>query len=162
MKQDPRRPKPDRGHKGSKRPPPPTRRVLAIVAEVAAEHDAEVLEQSLTQSRVLKLVVDREAGVETGFLVGLIKGLRRALVDAGIDPGEYQIEVDSPGAERVLRTARHFERFAGMEIRVRRAGDKERMTLLGAEGDRPKVRDGDGEERVLAAGDYDEIRLVGE
>jgi hypothetical protein len=33
--------------------------------------------------------------------------------------GRYLLQVESPGAERPLYTARHFERFAGLKARVR-------------------------------------------
>jgi ribosome maturation factor RimP len=33
-------------------------------------------------------------------------------------PGHYTLEVSSPGLDRVLRTATHFERFVGEPVRV--------------------------------------------
>jgi ribosome maturation factor RimP len=33
-------------------------------------------------------------------------------------PGQYTLEVSSPGLDRVLRTREHFERFAGERVRL--------------------------------------------
>ena len=33
-------------------------------------------------------------------------------------PGSYVLEVSSPGADRRLRTAEHYERFVGEEVRI--------------------------------------------
>lgn len=42
-----------------------------------------------------------------------------AVLDAEDPVGrEYQLEVSSPGFDRPLRTAAHFERFAGSEARI--------------------------------------------
>lgn len=42
-----------------------------------------------------------------------------------LDPfeGEYNLEVESPGPERPLRTAAHFRRFAGLLAKVRARGE---------------------------------------
>lgn len=53
----------------------------------------------------------------------------------------YVLEVSSPGLERPLTRAKHFERFAGREARVKTQGKRLEGTLLGMEGDA-------GEERV--------------
>ncbi|WP_457638384.1 ribosome maturation factor RimP [Oceanithermus sp.] len=38
-----------------------------------------------------------------------------------LDPirGSYRLEVESPGPKRPLLTARHFERFSGLKVKVR-------------------------------------------
>ena len=148
------------------RPRLPNRdRVLACVQQTLATTDAELLEIQLTQEGNLHLVLDREQPpVDSGLLVAFIKGLRRGLLEAGIDPGELKIEVDSPGAHRLLTTARHFERFQGCKIRVtfpEKVDEKSSaaMELLGAQDGRPVVRDQHGVERVLAPEEYASIRL---
>lgn len=54
-------------------------------------------------------------------------------------PDAYRLEVESPGAERPLVTARHFERFRDLLVKVRVAGE----TLSG------RVREVHGEQLVL-------------
>lgn len=38
-------------------------------------------------------------------------------------PGEYLLEIESPGPKRPLTRARHFERFSGLNVKVKRPGD---------------------------------------
>lgn len=54
-------------------------------------------------------------------------------------PDAYRLEVESPGAERPLVTARHFERFADLLVKLRVADE----TLSG------RVRAVDGERLVI-------------
>jgi ribosome maturation factor RimP len=42
----------------------------------------------------------------------------QALDEADPIPGEYTLEVSSPGLDRVLRTQAHFARFAGEQVRI--------------------------------------------
>lgn len=145
--------------------PPPRRLVEQIVHQAVAERDAEVLEMSLTEHRVLRVVIDRESGpVDTDLLTGLVRGIRKGLHEADVDPGTFSIEFDSPGERRLLKSARHFERFKGETVRVtwRAAVDghnSSRFVLVGADGDAPRVRDEDGAERTLAPGDVKAVRL---
>ncbi|MFH0946733.1 MAG: hypothetical protein V2A76_16180 [Planctomycetota bacterium] len=140
--------------------------ILAAVQRTIAATDAEVLEVSLRPGLRLSVVLDREdPPVDSALLVRSIKGIRKALLAAGIDPGELSIEVDSPGANRLLATARHFERFMGQKIRVtyREKVDGKTsatMELLGASGSLPLVRDPEGNERTLDQAEYDAIRLA--
>lgn len=45
--------------------------------------------------------------------------IQHALQDAGYDPGDFNIEVDSPGIDRPLRTQDHYRRFTGSRVKVR-------------------------------------------
>lgn len=52
----------------------------------------------------------------------------------------YQLEVSSPGADRVLRTARHYQRFIGERVHVELAAPRDGRrrytgTLVAADGD---------------------------
>ena len=140
--------------------------ILAAVQQAIGATDAEALEIRLLQDGRLYVVLDREdPPVDTALLVQTIKGIRKRLLEASIDPGELAIEVDSPGANRILATARHFERFKGRKIRVtyRKAVDGKTaatMELLGVKDSQPFVRDPHGDERTLAAEEYEAIRLA--
>jgi len=159
-----RKPKPA-GPRKFRRPIANRDRILACVQQTLAETDAELLEIQLKPEGSLRLVLDREEPpVDSGLLVAVIKNLRRTLVAAEIDPGQLDIEVDSPGAHRLLSTARHFERFKGRKIRVTfpepvGGSSSAAMLLLGAEDGRPLVRDQEGVERALAPEEYATIRL---
>ena len=47
----------------------------------------------------------------------------------------YELEVESPGSERPLFTARHFERFHDLQTKVRVGGDTFKGIIRGVEGD---------------------------
>lgn len=69
-------------------------------------------------------------------------------------PGSYRLEVESPGPDRPLLTARHFERFAGLKARVRtEEGDfTGRVLEVGREGVTFELAG--GERRTLPLGSF--------
>ncbi len=164
MKPHPRNRKPLR--KGAPHQPPDAALVFALVDQVAAEHGVEVLERRLTSSWTLHLVLDRDPGpLDANVLTRVIRALREALAARGLDPGLFAIELDSPGAQRLVQTPRHFERFAGKLVRVRLTAPREGRSsilvrLLGEQDGRPRVALEDGSERVFEPGEFTEIRLA--
>lgn len=150
-----------------RRPPRTTAsvaRLREIVAQVAGGFAADVLDLRVSASQIMRIVLDRDDGLSTNRLVAFIRNLREAMTEAGIDPGDFQIEVDSPGADRLLRTAEHFNRFAGQDIRISRRGPDglavQRVTLLGASDGGALIRDRDGAEATVDPAAVEEIRLV--
>ncbi len=71
---------------------------------------------------LLRLYIDRRSDAEGGVTLAdceLVSGQIGALLDVEDPlPGAYDLEVSSPGLDRKLRTAEHFERFIGHEVRV--------------------------------------------
>lgn len=121
-----------------------------------------MLELRVTPSRDLLLTLDRDlAPVDTDLLMRVIQALRRRIFDMDEDPGDYRIEVDTPGDRRLLKHARHFERFAGEAVRLyHEDGSRERVTLLGPDGAGARVRGEDGEERLIDPAALEAIRLA--
>jgi ribosome maturation factor RimP len=84
----------------------------------------DVLEASLKSSKNLILLVRIERKDEVPISLADLERANRAL-SAHLDsleallPERYLLQVESPGAERPLFTARHFERFVGLKVRVR-------------------------------------------
>lgn len=89
----------------------------------------DVLEASLksnSKSRVLLVRIERKD--EVPISVADLERANRAL-GARLDtleaqaqaelPERYLLQVESPGADRPLNTARHFERFVGLKAKVR-------------------------------------------
>ncbi|MBI4880038.1 MAG: hypothetical protein HY812_10340 [Planctomycetes bacterium] len=164
MKPHPRNRKPVR--KEAPQQAPDASLVFALAEEVAGAHGVEVLERSLTSSWALRLVLDRDPDpINAGLLTRVIRSLREALAARGLDPGLFAIELESPGARRLLKTPRHLERFAGRQVRVRLTRPRDGRSsilarLLGARDGRPLVAVEDGSERVLEPGEFTEIRLA--
>ncbi len=51
-------------------------------------------------------------------------------------PDAYRLEVESPGAERPLVTARHFERFSGLRLKLRVDGETLTARVREVQGER--------------------------
>jgi ribosome maturation factor RimP len=84
------------------------------------------------RSPVVRLYIDRPGGVTVGDCAGVSRAIGLVLERADPFPGRYLLEVSSPGNNRPLVTAEHFQRFAGSEARVavERAGEG-RITYTG-------------------------------
>ena len=106
------------------------------------EEGAELLEAQVARLRnlvKLRFFVDREAGLTIDDLAHLSRRISLAL-DA--DPalvGRYELEVSSPGMDRVVRTEAHFRRFVGEWVHVwifpEQDGNRHfEGTILGCEG----------------------------
>jgi ribosome maturation factor RimP len=81
----------------------------------------EVVFKSVGSRRVLTVRIERAD--EVPISVSDVEQANRALGDEleRIDaiPGAYLLEVESPGPDRPLITARHFERFTGLRAKVK-------------------------------------------
>lgn len=157
------------------RRPPPERPRPSVPVEVvldaqrralAAFPDVEVLEESYSSNLVLRLVLDRAgAAVDAALLTAVLIQLRRELRAANLDPGDFRLEVDSPGERRLLTNSRQFELYRGQRVRVHFAPDPSGPkppligTLVAVEDGRPRVRADDGSEQLLGPGEYRQIRL---
>ena len=97
-------------------------------AEVLGPLGYEVLELVMSgkgKKRNVLLRIDRQdGGVVTMEDVETATGVFSLELDR-LDPfeNEYNLEVESPGPERPLRTAAHFRRFSGLLAKVRAHGE---------------------------------------
>jgi ribosome maturation factor RimP len=95
-----------------------------VAAGVLSPLGYEVLEASLKSGKNPILLVRIERKDEVPISVADLERANRAL-SAHLDtleallPEHYLLQVESPGAERPLFTARHFERFVGLKVKVR-------------------------------------------
>jgi ribosome maturation factor RimP len=78
-----------------------------------------------------------------------------------LDPfeGAYQLEVESPGPERPLRTRRHFERFHDLAAKVKAAGESFKGTIREVNDESVTFEVGK-ERRNVALADIDSARLA--
>lgn len=95
-----------------------------IAAGVLSPLGYDVLEASIKSSGHQKRVLVRierkdEAPVTVADLQRASYALGHELERLDLIEGRYLLEVESPGSERPLLSARHFERFRGLKVKVR-------------------------------------------
>lgn len=89
---------------------------------------------------VVRLFIDHPDGIDLEDCEKVSREVSSILdVDDPI-PGQYNLEVSSPGLDRRLRTREHFERFMGEEVRV-----KMRVPVEGRRNYRGEIRAADDE-----------------
>jgi len=76
---------------------------------------------------LLRIYIDRTDGAAVGLddCERVSRSVGAVLEAADLIGHEYRLEVSSPGFDRPLRTAEHFERFAGSEARIELAAPVE-------------------------------------
>jgi ribosome maturation factor RimP len=100
--------------------------VEQAVRPVLDAHGVDLFEATLRRERdgwVLRLVIEpkasgRPAGVSVDLCAEVSRDASVALDVADPIPHAYTLEVSSPGAERPLRDASDYARFAGLAARV--------------------------------------------
>jgi ribosome maturation factor RimP len=98
-------------------------KLFGLLEPVVAGLGYELLEVEWAtsgRSSLVRVYVDRTDGGGVGLDdCERVSRAVSALLEADDPVGhEYQLEVSSPGFDRPLRTAAHFERFAGSEARI--------------------------------------------
>lgn len=116
---------------------------------------------------ILRIFIDHPEGINLEACEAVSRRVSAVLDVEDPVPGEYTLEVSSPGLDRRLTQPGHFDRFAGQRINVRlkRLVDGRRKlvgSLAGREGDVVRVVLDEGGELALAMGDIDIARLVPE
>src|ERR1700736_2992238 len=124
-------------------------RLIALIEPVLVRLGYELVELEYAAGRsqaVVRIFIDKPEGPEgqgqgsQGITVDDCERVSRevaALLDVDDPvPTAYTLEVSSPGFDRVLRTAAHFERFVGsrvfVELKAPRAGRRRYTGMLQA------------------------------
>ncbi len=73
-----------------------------------------------------------------------------------LDPirGGYRLEVESPGPRRPLLRARHFERFAGLKVKVRTEDGAFTARVIAVRGDGVTFEKANGDKETLKIGEF--------
>jgi len=74
---------------------------------------------------VLRVFIDRPEGIGLEDCAAVSAALGAALDASDPIPGHYNLEVSSPGFDRVLRKRAHYERFVGSRVQVQLASPLE-------------------------------------
>lgn len=85
-----------------------------------------------SKAPTIRVFIDTDDGVSFDQLSSAQAWINDIMDEIDPFPGAYTLEVSSPGIDRPLRTAEHFERFAGETVVVKTAGKVEgRSTFNG-------------------------------
>jgi ribosome maturation factor RimP len=127
-------------------------RERTLTREIAPEvertlPDVSVLAVELLSPSRFCVYVDRPGGVDLALCERVTRLLDRYRSD-------YTIDVSSPGPERPLRTAEHFEQVVGRSVRLRTAGARKLRAEVVRAGEEAVVVDATGVELEIP---YDEI-----
>jgi ribosome maturation factor RimP len=120
-------------------------RVQEIVLPLVAAADLELYDLEL-EGGILQVLVHKPGGADIDVIARLARSISHALDEHDPIPGNYALEVGSPGLERRLRTPAHFAGAVGANVKIK--------TKPGTEGDR-RV------EGVVAAADDATVTLQG-
>ncbi|MCC5793333.1 MAG: ribosome maturation factor RimP [Chromatiales bacterium] len=113
----------------------------------------------------LRIFIDHPEGVDLDACEAVSHAVSAVLDVEDPLPGEYVLEVSSPGMDRRLVKPGHFDRFAGERIRLRfrRLLDGRRKiegVLAAREGNLIRVRLDEGEDAVVPLEEIEVARLV--
>ncbi|MDH3363862.1 MAG: ribosome maturation factor RimP [Gammaproteobacteria bacterium] len=113
---------------------------------------------------LVRLFIDSPEGIGLDDCAKVSRAVSALLDVEDPVPGNYNLEVSSPGLDRKLRKVEHFQRFIGQTVKVKLRFPLEgrrrfRGTLLSA-GDQNIVVEVDGESYSLALATIDTARLV--
>jgi len=113
-------------------------RVRQLAAPLAAQEGLELLDVEIGGGhgrQTLRLFIDKPGGVSLDDCSSVSRALSTALDVEDPIQGSYDLEVSSPGLDRPLRTAEHFQKFSGSKVRVKTFGPmpecENRKTFVG-------------------------------
>lgn len=143
-------------------------RITALVTPIASDLDLDVYDIE-RRGGTIRVTLDTQPGSEAGISLDTLS-LATRLISRELDhedpvAGQYTLEVTSPGLERALRTAAHFQREVGKTVTVRLRdpqADPRRIqgVLAGATDVDATLLLDDGTERIVAIADIDKARTV--
>ena len=124
------------------------------------------LEVHTNRNGLLRVYIDRDLGINLDDCETVSRQISAVLDVEDPMPGQYGLEVSSPGSDRPLRTLEHFERFCDHMVRiklrlVRDGQQKFKGRLLGVE-DKDILLEVDRELVRLAHVDIASAQLVPE
>lgn len=97
-------------------------RVKKIAAQAAAENDLELVHTQIvgaSKNLTVRIFIDKAGGVTHDDCSTVSRHLDRILDQEDFIPGNYTLEVSSPGLERELYSLEDFEKFTGNLAKVK-------------------------------------------
>ena len=137
--------------------------VRGLVLPLLQAADLDLYDLTL-DGGILAVLVDKEGGADIDAIAKVSRAISRALDEVDPIPGEYALEVSTPGLERPLRTPDHYRRAVGMTASLKTKpgteGDRRVAgTISAADDDTVTVTTPDGE-RTLRLDDIERARTT--
>jgi ribosome maturation factor RimP len=113
-------------------------KVRQIAAPLAAQEGLELIDVEIGGGggrQTLRIYIDKAAGVSLDDCSAVSRAVSAALDVEDPLQGAYDLEVSSPGLDRLLKTPEHFQKHAGSKVRIRTFGPvpecEDRKTFVG-------------------------------
>ena len=150
-------------------------RLTRLVEPVVVGMDYELVGVEFdSHQRTLRVYIDSERGVQVDDCSKVSHQLSGLLDVEDPIPGNYNLEVSSPGLDRPLFTLANFERFKGALVRIQLLGPIDgrrrfKARLQGVEGNRVLLQDGESQfdipfesiDRARIVPEFDNIKPKG-
>lgn len=130
--------------------------LIALLEPLTNDHGLELVTIEVAgghSGTVVRVFLDREDGIDIDTIAAANAWISGALDAVPSLSGPYTLEVSSPGIERVLRTRRDFERFAGHRITLRLTRPLDGLGKITG------VLVGMSDDEILVAGEGNEHRV---
>jgi ribosome maturation factor RimP len=96
-------------------------RLLEPVVETLGYELVELEFVPQGRDSLLRVFIDSAQGIDVEDCAAVSKALGAALDEVDPIPGHYNLEVSSPGLDRILRKRAHYERHVGSRVHVQLA-----------------------------------------
>lgn len=107
-------------------------KIETLANEVALREGVQLYDVEFSSGSILRLYIDKDGGVGIEDCANVSRAMNLLLdVEDPIPGGRYHLEVSSPGLERPLRKAWHFEKAIGHKVWVKTS---QALGVLGAQG----------------------------
>lgn len=88
-----------------------------VATEGCELYDIEYLKEG--SDRILRLYIDHEDGINIDDCERVSRAVELVLDENDPITGEYRLQVSSPGVERKIKKAKHYEKYIGHKMEVR-------------------------------------------
>lgn len=143
--------------------------IQALVEPVVSSLGYELVGvEYLMQGRtgLLRVYIDNETGITLDDCQRVSHQLSGVLDVEDVIKGQYRLEISSPGLDRPLFTAEHFERFTGHKVKLKLAvpieGQRKFKGTLGGVKNEQVILESDGVEVMLPLSAIDKANLIPE
>jgi ribosome maturation factor RimP len=117
-------------------------RIRSMVEPVLARHEAELVELQVRsgRTRLVRVIADRPGGINLDTCAAVSAEISRMLDADDPIPGQYMLEVTSPGLDRPLKRPEDFRRNLGQRVRVVLAQTQHEGTIEAVTDDAVTIR----------------------